>query len=132
MPGGCTSHPPGKPKKGCNPEWLNNSCLYKPYLDAIKALAIDVPIMRTEQDENGAVTIYLYGGAVHHWPPEGELTIQKITDPFPYDKAPRDPHRPAKVAACQKVADKSLSTIRVHPLLSVSICVIPCLPLPRS
>mgnify|MGYP001074514070 CR=1 FL=1 len=44
-------------------------------LDVIKALEIDVPIMRVEEDANGAVTVYLYGGEVKHWPPAAQADI---------------------------------------------------------
>ena len=44
-------------------------------LDVIKALNIDVPIMRVEEDGNGAVTVYLYGGEVKHWPPAAQADI---------------------------------------------------------
>jgi hypothetical protein len=44
-------------------------------LDAIQALGIDVPIMRVEEDKNGAITIHLYGGEVKHWPPAAAAEI---------------------------------------------------------
>ena len=44
-------------------------------LDVIKALEIDVPIMRVEEDANGAVTVYLYGGEIKHWPPTAQAEI---------------------------------------------------------
>ena len=44
-------------------------------LDVIKALNIDVPVMRVEEDGNGAVTVYLYGGEVKHWPPAAQAEI---------------------------------------------------------
>ena len=44
-------------------------------LDVIKALEIDVPIMRIEEDPPGTVTVYLYGGDVKHWPPYAQVEI---------------------------------------------------------
>jgi hypothetical protein len=45
-------------------------------LDVIKALEIDVPIMRCEEDPTtGSVTVYLYGGEVKHWPPTAQAEI---------------------------------------------------------
>ena len=56
-------------------------------LDAIKALGIDVPIMRAEQDDNGAITIFLYGGETRHWPPQAVAEIP-AQQPFDYARPP--------------------------------------------
>ena len=45
-------------------------------LDAIQALGIDVPIMRVEEDKNGAITIHLYGGETKHWPPAATAIVE--------------------------------------------------------
>ena len=62
-------------------------------LDAIKALNIDVPIMRVEQDQNGALTIHLYGGETKHWPPAATAVIaseakQSPANPMPHFTPP--------------------------------------------
>lgn len=59
----------------------------QPLLDAIQALGIDVPIMRTEQDANGAITIHLYGGEVKHWPPAAQADIA-TANPMPHFTPP--------------------------------------------
>ena len=62
-------------------------------LDAIKALNIDVPIMRVEEDKNGAITIHLYGGETKHWPPAATAVIaseakQSPANPMPHFTPP--------------------------------------------
>jgi hypothetical protein len=56
-------------------------------LDAIQALGIDVPVMRAEQDDQGAITIFLYGGEVRHWPPAGQAQISPA-NPMPHFTPP--------------------------------------------
>lgn len=54
---------------------MPNQISLQTLLQAIKSLHIDVPIMRTEEDADGSIIIYLYGGAVRHWPPTASATI---------------------------------------------------------
>lgn len=57
-------------------------------LDVIKALEIDVPVMRIEEDPTtGAVTVYLYGGEVKHWPPAAQAEIVP-SNPMPHFTPP--------------------------------------------
>jgi hypothetical protein len=65
-------------------------------LDVIKALEIDVPIMRFEQHDNGAVTVYLYGGEVKHWPPTAQAEIASA------NPMPEYAHPPVTRTALQK------------------------------
>lgn len=44
---------------------------------AIKDLKIDVPILKYDQEEDGRIVIYLYGGEVKHWPPLGMAIVKK-------------------------------------------------------
>jgi hypothetical protein len=57
-------------------------------LDVIKALEIDVPVMRIEEDGNGAVTVYLYGGEIKHWPPTAQAEIVSANPMPEYTKPP--------------------------------------------
>ena len=56
-------------------------------LDAIQALGIDVPIMRVEEDKNGAITVHLYGGETKHWPPAAQAEIVPA-NPMPHFTPP--------------------------------------------
>jgi hypothetical protein len=73
-------------------------------LDVIQALEIDVPIMRFEQNDNGTVTIYLYGGEVKHWPPAATVGVDLRVnpDPNPANPMPDYPKPPVTRTALQK------------------------------
>jgi len=44
---------------------------------ALKDLKIDVPVLKYENDDEGRLVIYLYGGGVRHWPPLGVAVVKK-------------------------------------------------------
>ena len=48
---------------------------YPNFLKAIHDLGIDVPVLNVEEAEDGSLTLYLYGGAVKHWPPTAAVTL---------------------------------------------------------
>ena len=56
--------------------------------EAIAGLGINVPIYRTEE-QDGTLTLYLYGGRVVRWPPHEMATADGGPDPDPVTTSPR-------------------------------------------
>ena len=69
------------------------------YLQAIKDLKIDVPIMDIEEAANGALTFYLYGGGVKHWPPDALIVVSEPTGEGPAFQEPARSQARAKRGA---------------------------------
>ena len=67
---------------------------YPNFLKAIHDLGIDVPVLDVEEAEDGSLTLYLYGGAVKHWPPTAAVTLAAAS-PTP-KKTGRPPQIPGQ------------------------------------
>jgi hypothetical protein len=79
-------------------------------LDAIQALGIDVPIMRVEEDQNGAITIHLYGGEVKHWPP---AATAEIAQPEPMHNFTPPPVTRSELIKSQRAKKSQTKTQKV-------------------
>ena len=71
------------------------------YLTAIKELNIDVPIMDIEEAANGALTFYLYGCGVKHWPPDALIVVSEPAKEGPAFQEPARSQARAKRGAPQ-------------------------------